>query len=726
MKLKAVFLCALCTTLIGCTSQDWVPPKTVVAQELLDATQFLLAHGMDDPRGGEYRSATIFVRDDWRAEQQKVEIHGWVKPSGMVVWWDGLAYRAESIGQPADLATDIEARSEQSKAIVARYGATARTQPALRVPLLLILGELKLAEKLYAEKKESRKGEEFLPVAQANLLARFHRAVHAHMAGDDKQALEDATILYAHAAAFEAEAERLLGREQIDRRFESTLQTGNRVLAFRFLSPVSRLIEDSARRLAEEQVDPDPKTLAGLRSWQRITKLIDWLDEVKARQFGQPGGVNIIDDPICRALVQEGEAAVEPLIDVIESDKRLTRSVSFGRDFFPDRNLISVASAAYGILGNILQIPLIGKDGYRPYSVDELRAFWNKSKGKTRAERLFDMLANDDANSHQWLEAATRLVQSVDIRQEGVWISVPTSKIGVQQRMVGEELRARTNPSVTELLSKRALQIAGSGEIYSSKDQFDGSDALRIGIALAKWDLQKALSTLRQLTNRGAYLAVHPSLRGNAAESIYAPAGHVFYWRIRGGDPVAWSDYETMVREFEPNSFVPTEFFLPLWQFDKSKRSNEIARLTFLEESSKFMAAMRQLAGLGHLMMLVNTPLLKVAAFRELLIRLLADNKIIGSAVKQNNMMRYELKDGGSGSRSLNDDAAKTGETGEYRLADAVALEIAQLKGAPTYSPFWKGPKRTEGLNKIRQYLGSIKDRVDSVLSDHVKFRYRL
>jgi len=55
--------------------------------------------------------------------------------------------------------------------------------------------------------------------------------------------------------------------------------------------------------------------------------------------------------PIVQALEQEGESAVEPLLECFANDDRLTRSVSFGRDFQLERNLIPVARAAQAALG---------------------------------------------------------------------------------------------------------------------------------------------------------------------------------------------------------------------------------------------------------------------------------------------------------------------------------------------------------------------------------------
>ena len=71
-------------------------------------------------------------------------------------------------------------------------------------------------------------------------------------------------------------------------------------------------------------------------SWspeKRITWLIDSLEEVDERQWGQPGGISLGRDRRVAALIEIGDPAVPALIDAVEKDGRLTRSVHFWRDF---------------------------------------------------------------------------------------------------------------------------------------------------------------------------------------------------------------------------------------------------------------------------------------------------------------------------------------------------------------------------------------------------------
>ena len=89
---------------------------------------------------------------------------------------------------------------------------------------------------------------------------------------------------------------------------------------------------------------------------QRVARLVHDLEEVDARQQGQPGGVDLSEDPRVGKLIDLGDAAVPALIDCIENDVRLTRSVHFWRDFADSRGIIGVREAALTAVMSILHV----------------------------------------------------------------------------------------------------------------------------------------------------------------------------------------------------------------------------------------------------------------------------------------------------------------------------------------------------------------------------------
>src|SRR5579862_1085415 len=86
---------------------SWEPPKTTLSKPFVDATKFLLAHGLADPRGGKFEAVKVDSTYVWSGAPRVQEVHGWVFPDGHVVCWDGLSYKAISTGKPADLDRDI-------------------------------------------------------------------------------------------------------------------------------------------------------------------------------------------------------------------------------------------------------------------------------------------------------------------------------------------------------------------------------------------------------------------------------------------------------------------------------------------------------------------------------------------------------------------------------------------------------------------------------------------
>jgi hypothetical protein len=87
------------------------------------------------------------------------------------------------------------------------------------------------------------------------------------------------------------------------------------------------------------------------------------LEEITVRQDGQPGGLSFGLHPIVAELVEIGD--VDALADVLERDERLTRSVSFHRDFKRSRWVAGVHEPAYAALRRILGHGL-GGDWWTP------------------------------------------------------------------------------------------------------------------------------------------------------------------------------------------------------------------------------------------------------------------------------------------------------------------------------------------------------------------------
>jgi hypothetical protein len=244
--------------------------------------------------------------------------------------------------------------------------------------LLLRLGEGKLSQKYWdagyvtntagMTKEDAR--DPFRELAHGWAWSLLDRAVCAHIRGDDALALADCQQLNHAWPELESEATRR-GFTRSKFSFDSQdFKEEENVPYFDFLNPLPKLLADEERRVKE----PPRQTVlqTGLDKFpdksKRIAALISDLDEVAARQMMNPGGVPVNLDPTVEALVAEGEGAVEPLLDCMENDQRLTRSpigLSGGLD--THRDLFPVREAARIALSEILKVDFKTAAEYRNY-----------------------------------------------------------------------------------------------------------------------------------------------------------------------------------------------------------------------------------------------------------------------------------------------------------------------------------------------------------------------
>jgi hypothetical protein len=334
-----------------------------------------------DPRGAERVQFETLVRTVGPITLRMTE-RGWLVPGkngqpGTVYWLDGPVLPPPPAGKirRVDFIAEFHARS-QGKLMV---GGLSDTDPGFHPRPEWVEREsvgqniddhLAVAAWLYKLGKEdlaalalaaARGGEEEPRQRLREDLAwsAYAKTVHAYMVGADAEALaygERFMRLYkdvAEGPEYDPRRQRYpqapalvsdLKRRQKKGTFGKKL-TGTWPSDFQTWTIEKRLIfwRETSRKSSAGILPSD------FEKWaveKKVTYLIDALEEVDARQIMQPGSVNLKSDRRVAELIRLGDAAVPALIDVLENDQRLTRSVHFSRDFRRHRIVLTVREAA--------------------------------------------------------------------------------------------------------------------------------------------------------------------------------------------------------------------------------------------------------------------------------------------------------------------------------------------------------------------------------------------
>jgi hypothetical protein len=209
--------------------------------------------------------------------------------------------------------------------------------------------------------------------------------------------------------------------------------------------------------------EPPKNPPAGFDQWDAGKKVAYWIDaleEVDARQHGQPGGVDFGDDPRVQALIKLGDPAVPALIDALEKDERLTRSVHFWRDFARSRTVLSVREAEVTALMSILRVsvfePASTGDNLTARGEDaaielakKLRSYWKEYGKLPFDERMMKVLTDPKTNFKAKREAADNLANLHNPRQYRTMFG-PT--------IIGGEPPRKQNPAIAKFAKPTAAE----------------------------------------------------------------------------------------------------------------------------------------------------------------------------------------------------------------------------------------------------------------------------
>lgn len=722
--------------------RDWTAPETRLPRFLRTATRLLFEQGVSDPRGCEYREVEI-------GEGAIAKTHGWVLPARdgeaqrFVVTWNGMVYPAITVGEKADLDADVRALAEpkpQGEGSGRRSqsffwaeltsGASLQSVSRLKVVMLLRLGRADLAETLFAAWTGWNRGRtgrdltdygvSYLTLAQEWAAAMRHRLFSAHLRGEDGIALDAGRRLSAFVKAAEAKADEMgfprpapeYGREGPGSYFQ--------------IGQLDELRADLERRAKMPPRTPIPPRGADPKA--RIAALIRDLDQIHVQQMSVPGSAYPGGHDDVRLLIEEGEPAVEPLLDALETDTRLTRSASEQRGGWGYSYVHKVYEAELAALDGLIPTAARRHPELRskmPASRKELaralRADFEQVRGVPEAERWFRILADDRAEPGRWLEAAGWMTQ-----EEGVRPGSPPRKPGEVAPLKGDSLRARRDPSVTELMVRRERAILAGSK--SSVRELNA--ACGMGAILRSWDEPVARPIMKDLIRacREAF-AAEPN-KEQRTEVPVATFSQFVIDQAKHGDRDALDEYAAFIGDATPKrlEYAMGQGFEPMWLYPAHPSIEAASRTLFADPKSLWIASFRQLSPYGSTGFhesgaLLISPLIRVPAFREAIIRLLNDRTELGTIARSERPNSYDFtlktspgSSGNFGGTTLPDpDAPGVGVWTPFRVCDAVAVHLASLDGTPGFATYWSIAKRDAAIAACARFLAKYGDRYEEV-----------
>ena len=672
----------------------WTAPPGADGK-LAAAARRLFDEGLADPRGCDYREVELEVGEGWEDAVTPVKTHGWVLPGAaadprFAVAWNGLVYRARSVGGPASVTADAraaldvdrrerdQARRDNPASSFARfpvaseghYVALETVTPA-KALLLLRLGEGALAARVWTAASSGQ--DPYTLGAEDWLWAQFVRGVTAHQRGDVALAIESWRRLPALAAAARAEVK------------GSGIGAGDPGVPY--LVEIAELLADEQRRAAQPAPPLVVGALAGQPPSARIAKLIGALDQVAGRRFGP-------EDPIIEALVQEGAPAVEPLLVAYETDERRTRSrfvdVKHG-DSDRWRHIYAVHEVAYTTIARLVDLSSFQPSGTgapprtraeRRARADELRAYLRKWRGVTPVERQYRVLADDALDEGQWLGAALQLTATAP------------GGAGDQPRLVGEALRSKASPSVSELFARR---LAGFAELRTRAQLLQ---------AFAAWDPAAARPALAA-TVRAAF-AAWPTLPNRSMTPYLGEAlAALTTARIACGDPAAIADYAGWLAttELADAQFAALRWLAPLIAHRDDPAIARVAAALFGARSG-WVPLLETRNGFWGLE-LIGSDLLDVPAFRAHVRGQLANHAPLGTLRVRHGDVNVvtDAFQTGEGLDAGDPLLPKEGTTFALRVADHYAASLRGRPGAPKYRRYWPLAERDRALAALVAWL---------------------
>ncbi|MGV3618853.1 MAG: hypothetical protein ACO1SV_26305 [Fimbriimonas sp.] len=667
--------------------RPWTPPETTLPASFVETAVFLHRHGMADPRGGELR--VVSVPEYYYGGVLSRNKCGWLLPATAhlprrLVDLYGVAHPVDSSGRPGSLVGVLDGVGEF------RYSPGGPNR-RLVASLLFLRGEVLMAEALYAEPDGDG---DFVTTVVPFLSALWRRAAWAYAYRDWEIALQSGTLLKRYWQDCEREALRLLGEPYLVWRNGDGADRESPSFAFPFLGRIDALVAGAERWRDSGIMLPRLGGLDNLPAEERIQYLIHSLDGVTRGNSMIGDTVHLHADPIVKALVREGHAALEPLFEAIEGDSRLTLAYIYRNALDATPHLIPVRAAAIEAVQGILGDHHVDTD--RPYrlSADFLREVWKGTYDLPPAERWLAILQDDGVGSDGWAKAAQALFTSSEvIHKPGMMISPPAHYSLPVEPLNVIKLPEAQHAALTAALTSRTFEVARIVAADPPRAGWVACHALTLARCLVLWDRKWAWAAVENAV--GAAMDLLARHEGDTFQDIGGAIGRTVAAFARDGNDPLMARYLAWLPNVPPRSEpLASRAFEPLVTLRDHPEVQAATRRIFTGPGSPWnLEEFVRRDGIRYVQRYIVSPLARLEVVQEVLLNLLKDRTSFAEIRREENGMLRTYIDGekkdGYGVDGTDPHCPPLGARRPFRVCDAVmrALYCLYPVGFEVYWP---------------------------------------
>ena len=259
--------------------------------------------------------------------------------------------------------------------------------------------------------------------------------------------------------------------------------------------------------------------------------------------------------------------------------------------------------------------------------------------------------------------------------------------------MRGETLRAKSHPSVTELLTRHALENP-----TNNVGAYDLSSCCQMAEYLARWDVQAALPVAKTLSKRATTVMKY------SGQQLGKFVTQLSLARADAGDPEAFDDYAEWIVSTTPGQFEQSnlEWLDPFKKFPTNGILQATAEMLFSQTNSAWAhLPWKNNFGRGT----IESELVAVPAYQVLLCRELERTNACGTiTLERPGYVRYNIADlnqsGSFGITLREDSTATNGATARIRWCDWIAIALANSKSILPFDPFAAETSRDSAIKQ--------------------------